>query len=136
MVTRLVRQRVMSENSSNGGGAAPSTAPTPPARPPPPLCPLLQDGEDYDAWVLAGGRLFRAHGSVLASHSAYLRAAVGGEREARLLLPHVPPAGFAAILAYMYTGRLPLTPATLYEASPVSCCNAIARRFQARLLVP
>ncbi|XP_068206983.1 B-cell CLL/lymphoma 6 member B protein [Palaemon carinicauda] len=87
------------------------------SRPPPPLCPILQEGEDYDAWVLAGGRLFRAHGSVLASHSAYLRACVAGscDGDTRVLLPHVPPAGFAAVLAYMYTGRLPLTPATLYE---------------------
>lgn len=101
----------MSENRSSSG--------------PPPLCPLLQEDEDYDAWVLAGGRLFRAHTSVLASHSGYLRAAAvgaagGGERDIRLLLPHVPPAGFAAILTYMYTGRLPLTPSTLYEVSAPS----------------
>ena len=73
----------------------------------------------YDAWVMAGGRLFRAHGSVLACHSPYLRAAAAigcdGAGETRLLLPHVPAQGFAAILAYMYTGRLPITPATLYE---------------------
>ncbi|KAG7177739.1 Zinc finger and BTB domain-containing protein 8B-like [Homarus americanus] len=126
----------MSETSSSG-----------PTRPPPPLCPLLQEDEDYDAWVLAGGRLFRAHTSVLASHSAYLRgAAVGaaggggsssssGQRDVRLLLPHVPPAGFAAVLTYMYTGRLPLTPSTLYEvllaghllqmAGVVSLCQAL-----------
>ncbi|XP_066951242.1 zinc finger and BTB domain-containing protein 44-like [Macrobrachium rosenbergii] len=104
--------------------SSPSTTPAAPSpvtsgggRPPPPLCPILQEGEDYDAWVLAGGRLFRAHGSVLASHSAYLRACVAGtcDGDTRVLLPHVPPAGFAAVLAYMYTGRLPLTPATLYE---------------------
>lgn len=93
-----------------------------PTRPAPPLGPLLSlnEDDDYDAWVLAGGRLFRAHASVLAAHSAYLRgAAVGGvagsRGDVRLLLPHVPPAGFAAILTYMYTGRLPVTPATLYE---------------------
>ena len=77
----------------------------------------------YDAWVMAGGRLFRAHGSVLAAHSPYLRAATASlafsdqDGQTRLLLPHVPAQGFAAILAYMYTGRLPITPATLYEVS-------------------
>ncbi|XP_045128323.1 hypermethylated in cancer 1 protein-like [Portunus trituberculatus] len=117
------------------------TTVTPP-RPAPPLGPLLSvnEDDDYDAWVLAGGRLFRAHASVLASHSAYLRgAAVGGvtgtRGDVRLLLPHVPPAGFAAILTYMYTGRLPVTPATLYEvllaghllqmAGVVSLCQAL-----------
>ncbi|XP_069936645.1 B-cell CLL/lymphoma 6 member B protein [Cherax quadricarinatus] len=115
---------------------------TVPIRDPPSLCPILQD-EDYDAWVLAGGRLFRAHSSVLAAHSTYLRgAAVGAtvgagssDRDVRLLLPHVPSAGFAAVLTYMYTGRLPLTPSTLYEvllaghllqmAGVVSLCQAL-----------
>ncbi|KAK4287765.1 hypothetical protein Pmani_039170 [Petrolisthes manimaculis] len=138
--------------STTGTASATTTGPTP-TRPPPPLCPLIDEDEDYDAWVLAGGRLFRAHSSVLASHSAYLRgaaggggggAAVGGVRagggaggggDIRLLLPHVPSAGFAAVLTYMYTGRLPLTPSTLYEvllaghllqmASVVSLCQAL-----------
>ncbi|XP_045598935.1 zinc finger and BTB domain-containing protein 8A.1-A [Procambarus clarkii] len=122
----------MSETRSGSG----------PTRPPPPLCPLLPEDEDYDAWVLAGGRLFRAHTSVLSSHSVYLRGAAAGssststsDRDVRLLLPHVPPAGFAAILTYMYTGRLPLTPSTLYEvllaghllqmAGVVSLCQAL-----------
>ncbi|XP_050711237.1 mucin-5AC-like [Eriocheir sinensis] len=129
----------------NDAAAAPPARPVP-APPPPPLAPLLTpatttEDDDYDAWVLAGGRLFRAHASVLASHSAYLRgAAVGGgvtgaRGDVRLLLPHVPPAGFAAILTYMYTGRLPVTPATLYEvllaghllqmAGVVSLCQAL-----------
>ncbi|KAK3849858.1 hypothetical protein Pcinc_043405 [Petrolisthes cinctipes] len=144
----------MTEGTSGSTGttaSATSTGPTP-TRPPPPLCPLIDEDEDYDAWVLAGGRLFRAHSSVLASHSAYLRGAAGGGAAAggvraagggggggggdiRLLLPHVPSAGFAAVLTYMYTGRLPLTPSTLYEvllaghllqmASVVSLCQAL-----------
>ena len=82
------------------------------------MMPLEQ--QPYDAWVLAGVRLFRAHASVLSAHSPYLRASINALGAARLLLPHVPAAGFSVILSYMYTGRLDIAKVPIYEVSSIN----------------
>ncbi|KAL7645195.1 UNVERIFIED_CONTAM: hypothetical protein RMT77_003581 [Armadillidium vulgare] len=81
----------------------------------PPAILTPEPSYPYDAWVMAGGRLFRAHSQILGNHSPYLRASINSLREPRLLLPHIPAGGFAAVLSYMYTGRITLTQAPIYE---------------------
>lgn len=59
-------------------------------------------------------RLFRAHRAVLCARSDYFRALLaGGFREAsrtggRIALPDLDPDAFELVLAYTYTGRLPV----------------------------
>ena len=84
---------------------------------------LMETQHPFDAWILAGGRLFRAHTSVLCAHSPYLRAAVANLGESKLLLPHVPASGFSAVLSFMYTGRLNFSQATVYEVIIIGPIN-------------
>ncbi|XP_039355620.1 B-cell CLL/lymphoma 6 member B protein [Mauremys reevesii] len=70
-----------------------------------------------DVTLLVGGRPLLAHKAVLAACSGFFYSiflAQGGSEVSVLTLPgSIQPGGFQALLDFMYTSRLPLTPASV-----------------------
>ncbi|CAM5179180.1 unnamed protein product [Eretmochelys imbricata] len=70
-----------------------------------------------DVTLLVGGRPLLAHKAVLAACSGFFYSiflAQGGSEVTVLTLPgSIQPGGFQALLDFMYTSRLPLTPASV-----------------------
>merc|ERR1719238_1980421 len=71
------------------------------------LMAMMEDASSADLIIKCGAEIFRAHKVVLCSRSSVFSAMLQGDQEeGEIIVTDVDPATFAALLHYIYTGKL------------------------------